>query len=79
MLATKALESLSVEQLEQVLAKSKLQAEQKLMADDAAKVNALTSNGDPTTSAAIGPVLYLEIEIEGVLSRPLSIPELSPQ
>ena len=36
------------------------------MADDVAKVNALTSNSDPTTSTAIGPVLYLEIEIEGV-------------
>ena len=65
MLATEALESLSVEQLEQVLAKSKLQAERKLMADDAAKVNALTSNSDPTTSTAIGPVLYLETDRRG--------------
>ena len=36
------------------------------MADDAPKVNALTSNSDPTTSAATGTVLYSEIEIEGV-------------
>ena len=65
MLTTEALESLSVEQLEQLLAKSKLQAEQKLMEDDAANVNALTS-GSGTASTAVGPMFYLEIEIEGV-------------
>ena len=65
MLTMEALESLSVEQLEQLLAKSKLQAEQKLMEDDAANVNALTS-GSGTVSTAVGPVLYLEIEVEGV-------------
>ena len=62
MLTTEALESLSVEQLEQLLAKSKLQAEQKLMEDDSANVNALTS-GSGTASTAVGPVLYLEIEV----------------
>ena len=65
MLTTEALESLSVEQLEQILARSKLQAEQRLMEDDAAEVNALASGGG-ATSTAVGPVLYLEIEIEGV-------------
>ena len=45
MLTTEALESLSVEQM---LAKSKLQAEQRLMKGDVADVNTLTSNGKTT-------------------------------
>ena len=35
------------------------------MEDDSAKVNALMS-GSSAISTAVGPVLYLEIEIEGV-------------
>ena len=65
MLTAGALENLSVEQLEQIFAKSKLQAEQKLMEDDAPHVSTLTSNGSATLEA-VGPVLYLVIEVEGI-------------
>ena len=67
MLMAEVLESLSIEQLEQILAKSRLQAEQDLMNKDS-DVNTLLSTSG-TSSAAIGPTFYLEIEIEGVPVR----------
>ena len=57
-----------MEQSEKILAKSKLQAEHRLMEDDTAEVNAHNSDTG-MTSNAVGPELYLEVEIEGVLVR----------
>ena len=65
MLTTEVLENLSVEQLEQILAKSKLQAEKKLLEGEAANVNALKGESISTLTA-VDPVLHLDIEIEGV-------------
>ena len=67
MLMAEVLESLSIEHLEQTLAKSRLQAEQDLMNKDS-DVNMLVSTSG-TSSTAIGPVFYLEIEVEGVPVR----------
>lgn len=61
-LTAEALETLSVQQLEQTLAKSKLQAEQKLLEENGANVGAITSVH--VTSKTVGPVLYLEVEVE---------------
>ena len=44
---------------------SKLQAEKKLLEGEAANVNALKGE-NISTSTAVGPVLHLDIEIEGV-------------
>ena len=65
MLTTEVLDNLSVEQLEQILAKNRLQAEKKLLKGEAANVNALKGK-NISTSTAVGPVLHLDIEIEGV-------------
>ena len=65
MLTTEVLENLSVEQLEQILAKSKLQAEKKLLEGETANVNALKGESI-STSTVVGPILHLDIEIEGV-------------
>ena len=47
------------------MAKSKLQAEKKLLEGEAANVNTLKGESI-STSTAVGPVLHLDIEIEGV-------------
>ena len=62
MLTTEVLLNLSVEQLGQILAKSKLQAEKKFLEGEAANIKSESTS----MSTTVGPVLHLDIEIEGV-------------
>ena len=54
---------MSVEQFQQLVAKTKLQAEH-IPEENSPQLNAVTSDC-PVTSEVVGPVVYLEIEVEG--------------